>query len=87
MTDLSMRYITDKPKPKRKQSRRRPVEHIYNGFPHYSTTKIGHCICLDECCQSWDDGCICRTCPCRLGIPHGQTAKEEIEEINDKSSA
>jgi hypothetical protein len=58
------------------RKRRKPIdvskkEHTPNGFPHYSTiTKHGHCMCLDECCQSWENGCICKYCPCKRGIPH-----------------
>jgi hypothetical protein len=56
-----------KPKPKVYRAKM----HVYEGFPHYSSTPAYHCMCLQECCQ-WEDGCVCKHCPCHYGIPHGE---------------
>jgi hypothetical protein len=56
--------------------------HVYNGFPHKSSKKPHHCMCLDNCCQSEEDGCICRSCPCQDGKPHGREYPQDVPEIH-----
>jgi hypothetical protein len=70
------------------QISRRPIkknvsrkEHIYNGWPHFGPT---HCMCLDECCHSWEYGCICRICPCQKGIDHDPATLAQIREALDR---
>lgn len=60
----------------RKRPKGKP--HIYNSFPHYSAAEPNHCICLDECCQSDYYGCVCMSCPCRVGIFHEPYLRQEI---------
>jgi len=55
--------------------------HNYDGWPHKSSADPYHCICLDECCQSVDTGCICITCPCRTGVLHEPLLAHEIAGI------
>ena len=54
-------------RPKRK---RVPMAHIDDGFPHRSSYDDGHCMCISDCCQDDEKGCICKECPCRYGKPH-----------------
>ena len=56
--------------------RRTPMAHIPDGWPHKST-HTHMCICLDICCQSDEEGCICKVCPCRYGFSHDQALAVE----------
>jgi hypothetical protein len=35
-------------------------QHVYNGFPHFSSS-TGACMCFSSCCLD-SSGCICRSC-------------------------
>lgn len=44
-------------------------------YPHYSTAVPSMCICLEDCCQDDERGCVCRHCPCRYGMSHDEALK------------
>lgn len=48
---------------RREIRKRRPMAHVDMGFPHYRKDK---CMCLDTCCHDENNGCICKTCKCRI---------------------
>lgn len=65
--------------------------HVYEGFPHYSSTFPYHCMCLDTCCHN-EAGCKCAGCACKYGIEHGTKdyagafqGKEESEIRSEQS--
>lgn len=65
----------------RRRTKPRGKAHNNNGWPHKSSADPHHCICLDECCQSNDIGCICISCPCRMGVLHEPLLAHEIAGI------
>lgn len=52
--------------------------HIPDGFPHMSTTTVGYCMCLQQCCQHPEKGCICKVCPCNHGGKSHDEAREDL---------
>jgi hypothetical protein len=73
----------------KRRKRPRPMAHVDNGWPHLASKPPHFCICLEICCQSEDEGCICKNCPCQLGIPHGSAVpiQEEISQALEKECA
>lgn len=65
----------------RKRRRGKPLDHVYNGWPHYSSAYPHHCLCLDNCCQDDELGCVCKSCPCTIGIMHGSTVRTEAQAL------
>lgn len=73
--------IEDTRRSTRRPVRKRSRNHVYNGFPHYTTLyEPAHCICVDPCCNDENGLCTCKTCPCKY-IPHGTHTAIRVQEV------
>lgn len=68
-----------RPRPSRRK--RNSKVHVHDGFPHFCTAHPHHCMCLQECCQDYNEGCICKLCPCQTGYAHDDYLRRELDRL------
>lgn len=59
----------------RPKAKPRKPRHEGKGM-HFTRLEPHMCMCLGDCCNSWETGCICRQCPCNNGGPDHDLARD-----------